>query len=774
VFSNTTGASPSPAISFGSTLVSAKGGSYRLCWCASAAYPSPCLLPSGHRVDVGRLTVVGPTYAAERALFVSGIVAGVVTSKTVRCQGLNGPHDALIAGRFAYILFSATNLTARGVPLATGSAVHFVCVVHDGVAWSYDTGSYYGEFVLSTDDVLVARVDFLHQHIAVLTGRVQPPLADNATNESAFDAFVGVAHSTVHKGYHHGDLAIVSQSWGSYTNQSIFEFTGSYLTIGISSNNDRTCVSGQRCNFHGIRGQDLSDEDSMILLDTCGLLGKSRGAAVITPGLAWAPWSITSTSDPDVGITASAATVTLAGGGYVVGQGGEYRVCWCAAGFLCNDAADFQVTVGQLLLLGPMPFDQDRTCVSGQTCALEGFLGVGLASADAFMVLDTCANSDVMPRYPQTGALMTASSGAATTWGSDVVTAQGGIYRLCWCAAGFACDRPEHAVVDIGRLLLLGPSPLKQHQTCISGVTCMFESITGVGLAASSQLAVLETCGVGTRINASNTSAPFAEMLLGMPRGGLPQHLLLGLNMTSHGQAHSQTQGDRYTFGMAPLTVIGGEYRLCWCIGTPFSCSISIDFRTDMGAFHLLGPAPHLQDRTCVAGQTCWVQGLTGYALGADDQWLVLDTCGVIGTTQTARASPPIHATSSSGASLLWEEPLALHGGEYRLCWCKGVSNASTINATSSSLVISARPDNQCFLPAQYITDVGLSRSLGRRRGREVRRALRVERVPSHEFLATCSRPTTPSCCSTHARFLVRSREYRRLDMESCRRAVAV
>jgi hypothetical protein len=55
-------------------------------------------------------------------------------------------------------------------------------------------------------------------------------------------------------------------------------------------------------------------------------------------------------------------------------------------------------------------------------------------------------------------------SGAAASFVSNAndahvyVSAQGGIYRLCWCAAGYSCEKPEDFVVDFGELNLVGPA----------------------------------------------------------------------------------------------------------------------------------------------------------------------------------------------------------------------------------------------------------------------------------------------------------------------------
>ena len=51
-----------------------------------------------------------------------------------------------------------------------------------------------------------------------------------------------------------------------------------------------------------------------------------------------------------------------------------------------------------------------------------------------------------------------------------------GVYRLCWCAATFSCGIQEDFRVDAGGFLIIGPSPLMQSRTCVSGYTCLVGS----------------------------------------------------------------------------------------------------------------------------------------------------------------------------------------------------------------------------------------------------------------------------------------------------------
>ena len=49
-------------------------------------------------------------------------------------------------------------------------------------------------------------------------------------------------------------------------------------------------------------------------------------------------------------------------------------------------------------------------------------------------------------------------------------------------------------------------------------------------------------------------------------------------------------EGTAFSWGLEPLTVAGGEYRLCWCAGAPFSCVSLSDFKVDVGQLTVIGP----------------------------------------------------------------------------------------------------------------------------------------------------------------------------------------
>ena len=185
----------------------------------------------------------------------------------------------------------------------------------------------------------------------------------------------------------------------------------------------------------------------------------------------------------------------------------------------CDNANDFRQDLGTLVLQGPV-IEQKRTCIAGQTCAFSGILGQDLRLGDLFMILDTCSAYSLLtsPRLGTVGgwigsanvtatrnATLTANltvghNGASVSWGTGVVTAEGGQYRMCWCAEGHLCSRAEHFSVDVGELVLVGPSSLDQKYTCVSGQTCSIDGIMGQHLSSADYITVLDTCDAYTSV----------------------------------------------------------------------------------------------------------------------------------------------------------------------------------------------------------------------------------------------------------------------------------
>ena len=376
----------------------------------------------------------------------------------------------------------------------------------------------------------------------------------------------------------------------------------------------RTCYSGQSCLLDGLVQIGSTDLAKILVLETCGT------SALIRPPSGHA---IPSGSD-----TSGRADVT---GQVRFAAGGLYRLCWCGqllqdantTGILgnasgqCKLAQNFGVDMGDLTMLGPAPLQQDRTCVAGGSCLLEGFLGTGM-EAGSLLLLETCgvaASADFgasgrpgQPRGPTVAALL--ASGAAFRWEARVPAApSGGSFRLCWCAEKLpqnltnytSCAISSDFTVDMGMLHVMGPlaGATQQQFTCVGGQRCSLDPIRGLDLLPGDQVLVLDTCGAqGMPADVSGTFVV----------GGLRNSVLV------------------WDVQAAPLP--GGQYRLCWCGSQSMSTSnhtsqLPADCKTDAGSLSILSPTLH-QQRTCVSGQTCSLDGITGYSLSPDDAIMVL------------------------------------------------------------------------------------------------------------------------------------------------------
>lgn len=53
-------------------------------------------------------------------------------------------------------------------------------------------------------------------------------------------------------------------------------------------------------------------------------------------------------------------------------------MCWCSSFADCGSAERFSIDVGSFWVVGPAPWQQNRTCVSGRVCSFDGVEGLGL------------------------------------------------------------------------------------------------------------------------------------------------------------------------------------------------------------------------------------------------------------------------------------------------------------------------------------------------------------------------------------------------------------
>jgi hypothetical protein len=225
------------------------------------------------------------------------------------------------------------------------------------------------------------------------------------------------------------------------------------------------------------------------------------------------------------------------------------------------------------------------------------------------------------------------------------------------------------------------------------------------------------------------------------------------------GRLTIERSGAAWSFGLDPVTATGGQYRLCWCAGTPenplahdrgywtnragFTCSVPENFKVDVGEFLLVGPPTHAYERTCVVGQTCVLDDLHGVERG--DLLMIMDTCGRSTVTGDARyyvdpSTEPVYSylpeaglaqltewhagsdeahftanlTPGSDLTNLIYQPVRIssRGGLYRLCWC-AKSYASNETQNASKPYQGQQLKFQCETPNHFKVDVGTLALLG-------------------------------------------------------------
>ena len=307
---------------------------------------------------------------------------------------------------------------------------------------------------------------------------------------------------------------------------------------------------------------------------------------------------------------------------------------------------------------------------------------------DALAVLETCGQAEAPVVSDGSEArLAVALSPVRGLWqwmdGNSVAVA--GSYRLCWCSgagrnssfeSNSSCVLHTDFRVDIGALTVLGPAPLQQAFTCVSGHSCSIDAITGVGLSQDS-IMILDTCG-------------------------------------SEGDAQLSVALKLDAVSIARLTMQGGQYNLCWCPQVPEGantsngtgswpsltwnetvqpCQNARDFTVSFGHMQIIGPHPGAQDRTCVSGQTCRIESMQGLHLSERDSWFVLETCGSIApvagfpTVASVQQFQADNLTSPSSMVVTWHTSLTNAGGAYRLCWCGWTGGNSSLSSCLSEQV---------------------------------------------------------------------------------------
>ena len=399
---------------------------------------------------------------------------------------------------------------------------------------------------------------------------------------------------------------------------------GTFVVFGPLLDQHRTCIAGVSCDvtdllFFGGARNFLPGE--VLVLETCGqggLVGQK-------------PLTLTEFHGHDGSYRSFRGIFERNS----FTAGGRYQMCWCS---LCEKFTDFHINFGTLTVVGPNLLSQ--TCTSGQVCQIHASSS---KSKDTLVILSTCG------AFPEQftffhGHLHTNVDTA--TW-STAITVAGGQYRLCWCSSLASCSQATDFIVDMGELVLLGPSPLEQHRTCISGQSCEFDGFLGNQLSGLNKVLLADTCGVAS-----------------MPTTGGIASLTVTLGVSAV-----------VRWGVS-LQLAGGVYRLCWCSGetggtSAQSCYDAEDFQTDAGSLTMIGVAPLQQEKTCISGLPCEIDGITGIHTSGTDQFLVLQTCGTSTTVEGFSGLALFDKAGSSGGVVSWgPSQIRAAGGRYDLCWC--------------------------------------------------------------------------------------------------------
>ncbi|CAE7508596.1 agaA33, partial [Symbiodinium microadriaticum] len=461
-------------------------------------------------------------------------------------------------------------------------------------------------------------------------------------------------------------------------------------------------VSGQSCVVHASSGstacsaaesetcaasQGSFAADAMVaVLNTCGMSAVVRGFPAD---------GLRHSVEGNLILFGSAARVSAAGG--------VYRLCWCNLG--CRVAEDFRTDFGTVQVLGPTPLEQHRTCISGQTCrvtdvAIHSYLDVTLGEV---MILETCSVPSILPRFPSDGVLVSLPAAAGShfrTFLTDIVSAAGGTYHMCWCGnVPSLCAEPSDFHVNFGTLTIIGPSPLNQQHTCVSGRGCQLNGLPGKLTSFSDDILIADTCssedavvvmrptGLGSQMNqAGDGSIGVWNSAALTAAGGLYR-----LCWCSQ-EAPRCSQASDFATDMGELLLIGGIYRLCWCSGEIGGrpCYAPLDFTTDVGALIVIGVSPVRQDRTCISGVSCTVDGIEGTHISTSDSYLVMDTCGISSTALSGFPGTDVSLQSSGGLISWGVVPITAVGGNYALCWCPGASLVEEMCSTPASFLVEA------------------------------------------------------------------------------------
>ncbi|CAK9087977.1 unnamed protein product [Durusdinium trenchii] len=515
-------------ISWGSVAISSAGGLYRLCWCGAL----DCGSLKSFTVEVGVLWVVGPSSLSLSRTCVSGHTCPVQElSDGLPAENLIAVQDTCVLPGLYRLCWCAEKKDIPGYTTDASSCAtdfgslhllgplleqHSTCV--SGQSCLLPDMSFFGGTAGPSMTPLPGKLAVLET--CGVASRVrgfplsQLPLSNS---ENPIGDFYSDQISTAGGQY---SLCWCAATPGPCLEDDEFLVSvGHIYIIGPHQLLQKTCISGQKCRLDGLLGTSISDEDSLLIADTCGTYTSLIPQAV-NAGLA--------TELPS-------GKIAMWGREAMTSAGGQYRMCWCSRLSRCSESTDFVTDMGSLVIVGPTPLHLERTCLAGFDCTID-LAGKYLSNGDQMLLSETCGvASSPVPAFQAVHLTVTLGFGALVSWDNDLEMP--GSYRLCWCSTESPCLVAEDFKTDVGMLTVVGLG--LQDKTCVSGLPCNID-ISESSISPEDHFLVMQTCGT---IDGAIDGFPGAVSQVGSNEALLSWGRFLAL----------------------PVTAAGGLYRLCWC-----------------------------------------------------------------------------------------------------------------------------------------------------------------------------------------------------------------
>jgi hypothetical protein len=398
------------------------------------------------------------------------------------------------------------------------------------------------------------------------------------------------------------------------------------------------------------------------------------------------------------------------------------------SGGFCQEPADFRIEIAQLEIIGPAPLWQDRTCISGRTCAVDGILGRHLSADRLKNISAFRIAQDGVGLFDATEISIQVAWYSFGPW-DELARSSLRPFTKAWQEVRFIAEsRPYWKFIILGTVSGWQPKPREVQFLVDVGTVSEWTSPSSAWIIHSSGYPA-EASGFTfdaiKLVDGDKTSISSRWDPQGLPRHYNQWEVVfdfsdgdLVLAMDTCGISATvprfplggavwlvDRSGAASAWDLVPVTASGGEYRLCWC-GSRNACDQPAQFQVDFGALDLVGV--HIpQHRTCTSGRECMLDSILGHFLSAGDQVAVLETCGVNFheihapvfpvLSSAAGVGKPWAATSSGTTVSFGSVSFIASGGRYRLCWCSSVATPGP--------PIPAAP--ACVRPSDFVVDMG-------------------------------------------------------------------